>query len=220
MHKSTLSVSYILLYRELTMPFNSLDEFNKERLEALFRRIGEKLHQQNLIADITLYGGSALMLRYGFRESAHDVDVVMDQWDEAALRTIASEIALEENLNTHWFNDDVKHVIGEREQTDLYMVFPDKNRPALRIHTPKPEYMLALQVRAMERTEVSGDAAAPLGKLALDVKRLAASLGFNKAQTLDCTKFFFPNKKFPAVVLKWLDITFSNSMADRSICRI
>lgn len=208
----------MLFYREITMPFDTLDEFDKDRLEALFNRIGEKLHKQGLVADITLYGGSALMLRYGFRESAHDVDVVMDQWDEAALKTIASEVASEENLSTHWFNDDVKHVIGEREQTDLYKVFPDAQRPALRVHTPKPEYMLALQVSAMERTEISDDKSAPLGKLAKDVRNLAGSLGFNKLQTLNCTKFFFPNRKLPPVVIKWLDLTFDINPSGHAPC--
>lgn len=194
------------------MPLQTVDALDKGTLQSLFKRIGEKLNAQGLSADITIYGGAALMLRYGFRESTHDVDVVMDRWDEPALKMIASEVAAERHLNTHWFNDDVQHMTGEREQTDLYMVYPSTSKPALRVHTPKPEYMLALQVRALERAHLSEDAAAPLGKHVTDVHRLADNLGFNKSQTLDCVRFFFPTRRLPPVVLKWLDVTFDEQL--------
>lgn len=186
---------------------NTVKSLDKPTLESLFSRIGEELCRRGLSADITIYGGSALMLRYGYRESTHDVDVVMDKWDEFTLKEITRSISVEKGLDTHWFNDDVQHIVGDNEDTELYRAYLGPGKNGLRVFTPKPEYMLALQVRALASVQLSGDESAPFGKHAIDVQRLVNKLGFDKTQTLDCVRFFFPNRRMPPVVLKWLDVT-------------
>lgn len=189
----------------------NVDRLDKKTLEALFTRMGEDLSARGASADITIYGGSALMLQYGYRDSTHDVDVVMDKWDEFVLKEIAGTLSDELGLDTHWFNNDVQHIIGDREETDLYNVYPSVANPVLRVFTPKPEYMLALQVRALASAQVSDDSSAPFGKHAVDVQRLVEKLGFDKTKTLDCVRYFFPNRRMPPVVLKWLDVAFDEN---------
>lgn len=193
------------------MTSNTVENLDKSTLEALFQRIGEELAGRGLSVDITIYGGSALMLQYGYRESTHDVDVVMDQWDEFVLKEITTGLTRDHGLDAHWFNDDVRHIVGDREETDLYKVYPHSRTPALRVFTPKPEYMLALQVRALASAQVSDDRSAPFGKHAVDVQRLVDKLGFNKSQTIECVRYFFPNRRMPPVVLKWLDVAFDQT---------
>ena len=53
---------------------------NKENLDIIFKELGKqyrKLVGKNVPAELTIVGGAAVLLSYGFREMTNDVDVVI-----------------------------------------------------------------------------------------------------------------------------------------------
>lgn len=185
-------------------------DFTKKDLESLFFKIGEELAKRGELVDITIYGGSALLLKYGYRTTTKDVDAVFDGWDEENLRNITSNLAKTHKLDPHWFNDDAKMFKADAEDLDLYKKYPDFGKGGLRVNIPKPDYMLALQVQALSTAKPTDDPKNPLGKHATDVQKLACSLGFNVQQTIDNLKFYFPSNILNPVVVKWLEVTLNN----------
>lgn len=190
---------------------SNLADFTKKDLESLFFKIGSELAKRGELVDITIYGGSALLLKYGYRETTKDVDVVFDAWDEENLRTITNNLAKTHKLDPHWFNDDAKMFKADSEDLDVYKKYPSDGKGGLRVNIPKPDYMLALQVQALSVAKPTDDPKNPLGKHATDVKNLAHSLGFDVAQTLDNLKFYFPSNILNPVVVKWLEVTLNNN---------
>lgn len=186
-------------------------ELTKKDLESLFYKIGEQLARAGKSVEITIYGGSAMLLKYGSRTKTRDVDAVFDNWDEETLKNITSDLAKSHNLDEHWFNNDAAMFKADKEDLQLYKKYPELGRNGLTINIPKPDYMLALQVQALSIASPSDDTKNQLGKHATDVKVLAERLGFNQEQTLDNLKFYFPSNIINPVVIKWLELALNEN---------
>ncbi len=187
-----------------------IEELNKRDLENLFYKIGERLQKQGELIDVTIYGGSALLLK-GLRCRTKDVDAMFDKWDEHNLSIITNNLAHEHKLEKKWFNNDIEPFISEKESLELYKKYPEYGNGGIRIHLPKPDYLLALQVRALSMCHPTGNPNEPLGKHALDVQKLVNILGYDKEKTIETVKIYYSESVLTPVVLKWLELTLQKT---------
>ena len=113
--------------------------------------VDERARSENILVDLSIYGGAAMVLAFDARQATRDVDAVVNGAPDF-LRRIASEIAREEAWPDDWLNDGVKGFLSHHEQMMLMAAFPAGDGVGLRVHTPSPEYMFAMKCMAM-RTE-------------------------------------------------------------------
>jgi hypothetical protein len=131
--------------------------FNKSLLESALRALGEEAFASGRIIDISVYGGSSLVLATNFRVSTKDVDAVM-QTDEQFLRVAIDRVAQRLGLPDGWLNDGVKTFLAPNDEMakSLFGTYPDETRPGLRVYVPTPEYLLAMKLMAMRIDAASG----------------------------------------------------------------
>jgi len=70
---------------------------NRARIEGAFRRLGERLAQRGVIADLYVFGGAAMALAYDVRRATRDIDAIFQphgrygRWEGAALSSTAPQ---------------------------------------------------------------------------------------------------------------------------------
>lgn len=83
-----------------------LEKLTRERIVEALNLLGEFAEQEQVHLELCIYGGSAMMLAYGARDSTKDVDVIAHPSDvaEALARRVAEQLDLHES----WLNSDVR----------------------------------------------------------------------------------------------------------------
>ena len=123
------------------MPYESL---NRARIAQALRRLGELAREQNVILEVSLYGGAVFTLVYESRESTKDVDAVVRQSEIA--RGLSIKVAKELGLPDDWLNDHVKQFLSA---TEAKRELPqDDFGEGLRVSVPTAAYLLAMKLRA------------------------------------------------------------------------
>ncbi len=157
--------------------------FEREQILEGIDRLAELAREADKNIDIAIFGGSAIVIEWGFRKSTRDVDVYISG-DKEFTREAARRIASEKGWPEDWLNDAVKGFLSPKGQFSLFGEFPHgTNEPSLRIYIPKPEYLLAMKCMAMR---MGGDDVA-------DIEHLVKILGFDSPETvLDLVETFYP----------------------------
>ncbi len=163
--------------------------FTKEDILNAFEEIGVMAKEQGILVDIGVYGGSAIALQWGFRQSTRDVDIVVFG-DPQFLREAAAIVADRHGWSANWINDAVKGFVSARQDVQLSLEFPrEAENPGLRVFTPTPEYMLAMKCMAM-RTGAEGNRSD-----IDDIKNLVGMTGVKSAQDiLTIVEKYYPAK--------------------------
>lgn len=130
-------------------------QFGRAELLAAFDRLAERAIENNARLDIAVYGGSALMLASNFRFSTEDVDIgpIPKPWP-AWLDKAVADIASEMRISQDWLNDAVGfHLSSLAEFPNDHLEFGTfprgSERAGLSVFVPKPDYMLAMKLKAM-----------------------------------------------------------------------
>ncbi len=123
------------------MPYIPL---NRNRITQALRRLGELVHDQGAILEISLYGGAVFTLVYGSRDSTKDVDAVIRPSEIG--KTLVARVATELSLPDDWLNDDVKQFLAAKEAKRS---LPEGEfGEGIRIVVPTAAYLLAMKLRA------------------------------------------------------------------------
>jgi hypothetical protein len=132
-------------------------DIDRNRLLDAFDRLGAVAVDNDVVLDILMYGGSALMIASNFRFATGDVDIApigdeKPEWFDRAVQKIASDMGFEEGEN--WLNDAVDFYLSRLARKDVdhweYGTFPRGGEAVgLRVFVPNPDYMLALKLKAM-----------------------------------------------------------------------
>lgn len=169
---------------------DSLPVFDRATLERAFERLGELAAAANKRIDISVYGGSALVLTSDFRVSTQDIDAVFEQ-DRPFIRNAARAVADEFGWPESWINDGVKGFLSSRdsdpEAKSLFRSYPGETGPGVRVFLATPAYLFAMKCLAMRTggAERSADTA--------DIRQLAATLGItNAADALKTVTRYYP----------------------------
>ena len=126
--------------------------FDRATLEAAFAYIGDRAVQAGKVVEITVYGGSALVLTLKTRPATRDVDAVFEA-DRGFVRHVAQEIAAENGWDESWLNDGAKGFLSRADQDPdsrrLFRSYPSEQAPGLRVFVAAPEYVFAMKCMAM-----------------------------------------------------------------------
>ncbi|MCG8360428.1 MAG: hypothetical protein MI920_33105 [Kiloniellales bacterium] len=169
--------------------------FDRESIEAAFVRIGQRALEAGKVVEITVYGGSALVLTFNARPATRDVDAVFEA-DRAFLRDLAKQIAVENGWDEGWLNDGVKgflsHADRESDSRRLFRSYPTEEGAGLRVFVATPAYLFAMKCIAMRISGVEES------RDVEDIKLLAAEIG---VRTLDdaiaIVENFYPADRIP-----------------------
>jgi hypothetical protein len=126
--------------------------FNRATLGQAFERLGEMALTAGKIVEISVYGGSALVLTTDFRIATRDVDAVFDA-DRTFVRRAAALISDEFGWNENWINDGVKGFLSANdtnaEAKTLFRSYPSEEHPGLRVFVASLPYLFAMKCLAM-----------------------------------------------------------------------
>lgn len=153
--------------------------FDKATIELAFERLGELAREAGKIVEISVYGGSALVLTSDFRIGTQDVDAVFES-DRTFVRQAATIVADEFGWPSDWINDGVKGFLSTQDSSMeakvLFRTYPSEEVPGLRVFVATPAYLFAMKSLAMrlggtgENSDIS------------DIRKLGDELGVRSAQ--------------------------------------
>jgi hypothetical protein len=122
---------------------------SRSDVESAFQEIGEILVRAGKVAEIAVYGGAAIMLQFEVTFRTTDVDAKVEAGDHGALMQAANDVAIRRGWLRSWLSEAVTVYLGEPGGTSLYRSYPGETRVGLRVYVAKPDYLLAMKLRAM-----------------------------------------------------------------------
>lgn len=115
--------------------------FDRPLLRQAFDLLAAKLARRQVVGELHVFGGAAMVLAFDARAATRDVDALF-QPDGPVLEA-AREVADELGLPASWHNQASSYVSGRAGRgTPVY------DHPNLRVMTTPPEHLLAMEVRA------------------------------------------------------------------------
>lgn len=184
--------------------------FGKDQLKEALALLGTLARAEGKTLEIAVYGGSALMLLFDWRQATRDVDAVFEA-DKADVRRLASNVADTLKLPTDWINDGVKGFLSavDRASTGLFATYPSEAEPGLRVLVASPEYLFAMKRLAMRTAGVDGNADVA------DIRALAGELGLRTAEAaFEVVARFYPRSRISPKTQFGLEEIFSDAEID------
>lgn len=131
---------------------NPQDKLTKEQILAALARLNELLHEKEVIGEVCIFGGAAMVLAFDARESTRDVDGIFVPKQDVI--DSALQVAGEFGFEPDWLNDGVKGFISDEAEytADGMPVFSN-----LRIMRPTTEYLLAMKCLASRAADAATD---------------------------------------------------------------
>ena len=153
-------------------------------LQAL-SRLGELSQAAGLRLEVSIYGGSAMLLAYDSRAATKDIDAVLvpREAGQRLVQAVARELSLPED----WLNSDVAQFVSpiKEEKRRLRAI---EEETGLIVHVPTAKYLLAMKTLACRR---------PIGAYqgdAEDLRFLIKKIGIRSVdQMQEAVDAFFPN---------------------------
>ncbi|HEX3486801.1 MAG TPA: hypothetical protein VHT51_17235 [Micropepsaceae bacterium] len=183
--------------------------FNRETLEQAFQQLGQIAHDMGKVVEISIYGGSALVLTTDFRVATQDVDAVFES-DRAFVRRAAETIANDFGWSVNWINDGVKGFLSakdaEQNAKSLFRTYPAEGQAGLRVFVASPSYLFAMKCLAMRvgGVEASQDIS--------DIRNLGRLLGIKNAkQAAMIVSRYYPAEMLPPKTRFGLEEIFGDS---------
>ncbi len=175
---------------------NGGTKLDRAKIEEAFRIMGRYLLDRNVLGEIAIYGGSAILLQFDWRKTSDDVDARIISDGHHGLVTLAAEQAAKQlGLPRSWLNESVATYARpiEDEADRIFVgVYPSPGRVGLRVLAAKPTYILAMKLNALERSTADD-------RDFQDAVNLGIACGARTAEELrDVFRKFFPDQKLPA----------------------
>lgn len=156
------------------MPSRRDTGLSEDLVRRAFETMGRYLAEREVLGEIAVYGGTAILLQFAWRRTTEDVDaVVLDAQREGVVKDAAAYAALRHGLAEDWLNNAVGAYTPLDEPSSFFTLFRSypHDRPAgLRVLLARPEYLCAMKLKALQRADV-GD------RDFEDAVRLAAEIG-------------------------------------------
>lgn len=118
---------------------------NKRKLLEIFEYINQRLKENQLNFEITLYGGCIMTMVYDNRPATRDIDCVFSKTNQKILDHILEMARFAFSLPAGWINEDIKEPLKSilKEDKEIF-----KNYSNLRILKPKAKQLLAMKILA------------------------------------------------------------------------
>ena len=95
-------------------------------------------------AEITLVGGAAILINYGFRQQSNDVDAIIHA--SSAMKDAANIVGDKRSLPYGWLNSEFKNTDSYTPKIEQYSVHYREYSHILKIRTLPPEYIAAMKL--------------------------------------------------------------------------
>jgi len=186
--------------------------FDRATLERAFERLGELAAAANKRIDISVYGGSALVLATDFRVSTQDIDAVFEE-DRPFIRRAAQIVSEEFGWPETWINDSVKGFLSKRdtdpEAKSLFRSYPGETGPGVRVFLATPAYLFAMKCLAMRTA--GAENATDID----DIRQLGAVLRIgNAADALKIVMRYYPEGRLSPKTRFGIDEIFGSRTKD------
>jgi hypothetical protein len=160
-------------------------------------RLSELAQEENVVLEVSLYGGALMLLAYDARQTTKDVDAIIRPPEVG--RRLASKVAKEQGWSDDWLNDDVRQFVSMVETRQSWTP-PGLIAPALKISRPTAKYLLAMKVMACRKAlpGYPGDEA----DIAFLLKKMAIG---SLSQIERIVDQYFPDTVLPAATLSVLE---------------
>ncbi len=125
--------------------FNDIGLMDKDKLTEIFGYLNERLRENQLQLEITVYGGSIMTMVYDNRPATKDIDCVFSETNLKLLENILNLTRSAFSLSEGWINEEIKEPLKSilKEDKVTYKTYSN-----LRILKPKAEQLLAMKVLA------------------------------------------------------------------------
>jgi len=161
---------------------------SKDEIVAALGRLNDFLAEANVIGELCLFGGTAMVLAFNARLSTRDVDAIF--MPATLIRELAAKVAEERGLSANWLNDGVKGFQSTNPEVTQDSV-PQFSH--LRVYRPSANYLLAMKCMASRSggPETSGDKD--------DIMTLIRHLDLKTSDQVieNVTRFFPPERILP-----------------------
>ncbi|MDQ0415065.1 MULTISPECIES: hypothetical protein [Mesobacillus] len=124
---------------------NNIGLMDKDKLLEIFDYLNERLKENLLQLEITIYGGSIMTMVYDNRPATKDIDCVFGNTNTKLLDNILAQTKFIFNLSEGWINEEIKEPLKAilREDKETYKVYSN-----LKILKPRAEQLLAMKILA------------------------------------------------------------------------
>src|ERR1043166_75636 len=137
----------------------SADEpLDRARIEQAFRVMGQYLLDRKVFGEIAIYGGSAILFQFSWRKTSQDVDArIISDSNHGLVIEAVREAARKLGLSQSWLSESVSVYARRNEglaDRVFIGVYPSPERFGLRVTAAKPAYILAMKLKALERSTI------------------------------------------------------------------
>ncbi len=130
-----------------------IDLMDKDKLLEVFVYLNQRLKENQLQLEITVYGGSIMTMVYDNRPATKDIDCVFSEINSKLLENILDTTKFTFSLPDNWINEEIKEPLKSliKEDKETFRTFSN-----LKILKPKTEQLLAMKILAA-RSEPAKD---------------------------------------------------------------
>ncbi|MFT3940327.1 hypothetical protein [Rhodopseudomonas sp.] len=162
-----------------------------------FESMGRYLRKREVVGEIAVYGGTAILLQFPWRKATEDVDATYPELEtEGVIKDAAAYAAIECGLPDDWLNNAVGGFTPKDERDEFFLLhgdYPRGEKPGLRVMVAKPEYLCAMKLKALARESYQD-------KDFNDLVELAVGAGVTSESELsDLFSNFFPGETLDPV---------------------
>ena len=117
---------------------------NRKTILAALEYLNQLCLKNEIMLEISIYGGTAMMLAYDSRNATRDIDAIFQPVEEG--QRLIAKVAKDLDLHDQWMNNDVKVFVADRE---IKRQLPQFNGWShLKISVPVSAYLLAMKAIA------------------------------------------------------------------------
>lgn len=154
---------------------------DSKEIETYLTSLSELLARRNVVGEIVLFGGAAMVLAHKARVSTKDVDAVFAPKD--VIYRAAAEVTRDCGAPEGWLNDAVKGFLSSKGETH-----PLLDLPNLKVFVAAPEYLLAMKCMSMRIGKDETDIR--------DIRFLMRHLGLRQAEAvLEIVEQYYPRNQ-------------------------
>lgn len=132
-----------------------MSEFNnilmdRDKLLQIFDYLNERLKENQLQFEITIYGWTVMTMVYDNRPATRDIDCVFSDINQKLLENILEMTKFTFSLPKNWINEEIKELLKSiiREDKETYKIYSN-----LKILKPRAEQLLAMKILAARRNQ-------------------------------------------------------------------
>lgn len=118
---------------------------DRDKLLQIFDYLNERLKENQLQLELTIYGGTVMTMVYDNRPATRDIDCVFSDVNQKLLESILEMTKFTFNLPKNWINEEIKEPLKSiiKEDKETYKIYSN-----LKILKPKAEQLFAMKILA------------------------------------------------------------------------